>query len=346
MLCESETSLSIHVRSATELISVQTFGKQDPFFQFALNYEDKDSFLKTFTHKNAGETATWDQTFTVPLNGEPDLFVEILDEESSVDEVIGFAAIPINQVVFAEGAYLNGLFELFDTKGERAGFVNLQLAAQGFPNSRTPDFNCEPVQGQSYVHDGHCARMKSSEKKATGVTVAGGLLGVGLAIGAGFLAKKLYDDQQEEEEAQRLQEEEAQRLQEEEDAARREEEEKLQQEREEFEQERARFESEKAERYEEEANEEEANEEEDCERESRCHEHDGEECDGDHSYERRNSSSSNDDDDESAEKWDPVGTYAAGDRVKYHGQVYVCLQDHTTNPTWQPSVAHSLWQTE
>lgn len=340
MLGESETTLSIHVTSATELISVQTFGKQDPFFQFALNYEEKDNFVKTFTDKNAGENPTWNQSFTVSLHGEPDLFVEILDEESSVDEVIGFAAIPINQVVYAEGAYMNGIFKLFDTKGEPAGFVNLQLAAQGFPNSRTPDFNCEPIQGQSYVHEGHCARMKSSEKKATGVTVAGGLLGAGLAIGAGFLAKKLYDDQQEEEEAQRLQEEEAQRLQEEEEAARREEDEKRQQEREEFEEERARFEREKAERNEEEANEEEANEEEANEEEEADEEEDCERGS------RRNSSSSNDDDDESAERWDPVGTYAAGDRVKYHGQVYVCLQDHTTNPTWQPSVAHSLWQTE
>lgn len=335
MLSESETSLSIHVTSATELVSVQTFGKQDPFFQFALNYEEKDNFVKTFTHKNAGENATWNQTFNVSINGEPDLFVEILDEESSVDEVIGFAAIPINQVVYAEGAYLNGLFELFDTKGERAGLVNLQLAAQGFPNSRTPDFDSEPVQGQSYLHEGHCQRMKSSEKKATGVTIAGGLFGGALVIGAGLLAKKLYDDKQEEEEAQRVQEEEAQRIQEEEDTARREEDEKLQHEREELEQERAQFESEKAER-----------DAEDCERESCRHEYDGEECDGDHSYERRNSSSSNDEDDESAEKWNPVGTYAAGDRVKYHGQVYVCLQDHTTNPTWQPSVAHSLWQAE
>lgn len=167
--------------------------------------------------------------------------------------------------------------------------------------------------------------MKSSEKKATGVTIAGGLFGGALVIGAGLLAKKLCDDKQEEEEAQRVQEEEAQRIQEEEDTARREE----------LEQERAQFESEKAER-----------DAEDCERESHHHEHDGEECDGDHSYERRNSSSSNDEDDESAEKWNPVGTYAAGDRVKYHGQVYVCLQDHTTNPTWQPSVAHSLWQAE
>lgn len=329
----SQASLSIHVSSATELVSAQTFGKQDPFLQFSLNFEEKNEFLKTFTHKNAGENATWNQTFTISLNGEPDLFVEVLDEENTVNEVIGFAAIPINQVVHADGANMNGLFEIYNTKGERAGLLNLQLAAIGFPNSRTPDFNCEPVQGQSYVHEGHCARMKSNKKKATGVAVGGALLGGALAIGAGFLGKKLYDDQQEKSE----QEAEEQRLREEEESRRREEDEKRQHDREEFDQERARYQQEKEEFEREKANRHEGGDREereknDCDRDSDKHHH-----------RRRNSNSSDDDD---AKKWNPVGTYAPGDRVKYHGQVYMCLQGHTSNPTWQPGAAHSLWQAE
>ncbi|KAG1243303.1 hypothetical protein G6F68_015873 [Rhizopus microsporus] len=51
------------------------------------------------------------------------------------------------------------------------------------------------------------------------------------------------------------------------------------------------------------------------------------------------------DDDHSGKNWNPTGTYAAGDRVKYHGKTYVCLQGHTSNPTWTPDAAHSLWQT-
>ncbi|CAO3645949.1 unnamed protein product [Mucor hiemalis] len=338
----SQASLSIHVSSATELVSAQTFGKQDPFLQFSLNYEQKDEFLKTFTHKNAGENATWNQTFTISLNGEADLFVEVLDEESTVNEVIGFAAIPINQVVHADGANMNGLFEIYNTKGERAGLLNLQLAALGFPNSRTPDFNGEPVQGQSYVHEGHCARMKSSKKKATGVAVGGALLGGALAIGAGFLGKKLYDDRQEAEQEREQEEAEQQRLKDEEETRRREEDEKRQHDREEFDQERARYQQEKEEFEREKANkhnnnnnnnnEHEKREKKDCDRDSNKH------------HRRRNSNSS--DDDEDAKKWNPIGTYAAGDRVKYHGQVYMCLQGHTSNPTWQPGAAHSLWQAE
>ncbi|GAA5810039.1 hypothetical protein MFLAVUS_003455 [Mucor flavus] len=335
----SQASLSIHVSSATELVSAQTFGKQDPYLQFSLNYEQKNEFLKTFTHKNAGENATWNQTFTISLNGESDLYVEVLDEESTVNEVIGFCAIPINQVVHADGANVNGLFEIYNVKGERAGLLNLQLAAIGFPNSRTPNFDCEPVQCQSYVHEGHCARMKSSKKKATGVAVGGALLGGALAIGAGFLGKKLYDDRQEDEAEKQQQEEEAQRLREEEETSRREEREK-------FDQERAEFERQKSQRDEESNDrEEESNEGGNCEREEkRCHKHD--DCDGNHHRRRKSNSSSSGDDDEDAKKWNPIGTYAAGDRVKYHGQVYMCLQGHTSNPTWQPGAAHSLWQAE
>lgn len=334
----SSASLSIHVSSATELVSAQTFGKQDPYLQFSLDFNEKDSFLKTFTHKNAGENATWNQTFTISLNGESDLFVEVLDEESTVNEVIGFAAIPINQVVHAPGANMNGLFEIYDTKGEKAGLLNLQLAAIGFPNSQPPNFeDSQPVQGQSYVHEGHCARMKSSKKKATGVAVGGALLGGALAIGAGFLGKKLYDDHNEKQEEEERQEQEAQRL-------RDEEEQKRQQEREEFDQEKARYQQEKEE-YERQKNSHRGDDDENNHQEQehgRRHNDDDEECEGRH-HRRRDSNSSDEGD---AKKWNPVGTYAAGDRVKYHGQVYMCLQGHTSNPTWQPGAAHSLWQAE
>ncbi|KAI7894315.1 uncharacterized protein EV154DRAFT_98544 [Mucor mucedo] len=320
---ESQASLIIHVSSATELVSRQTFGKQDPFLQFYLDAKNKDSYLKTFTHKNAGENATWNQKFTISLNGEPNLYVEVLDEENTVNEVIGFAAIPINQVVHADGAYMNGLFQIYDVKGERAGLLNLQLAATGFPNSRTPDFG-QAVQGTSFVEEEHCARMKSSKKKSTGVAVGGAIFGGALAVGAGLLGKKLYGEHQEDKLEQEAEAAESQRLAEEEETRKREEQEKYQREREEFEREKSEFESQKQHRSE--------------EQQQEHHEVEG--------HRRRNSGSSSSDDDNDAKKWNPVGTYAPGDRVKYHNQIYMCLQGHTSNPTWQPGAAHSLWQAE
>ena len=42
--------------------------------------------------------------------------------------------------------------------------------------------------------------------------------------------------------------------------------------------------------------------------------------------------------------WSGDGTaYAAGDRVQYAGVLYKCLQAHTSQATWTPTDAPSLW---
>lgn len=35
--------------------------------------------------------------------------------------------------------------------------------------------------------------------------------------------------------------------------------------------------------------------------------------------------------------------YKTGDRVRYAGNLYKCLQDHTSQATWTPEAAPSLW---
>ena len=41
--------------------------------------------------------------------------------------------------------------------------------------------------------------------------------------------------------------------------------------------------------------------------------------------------------------WDTTKTYAVGDRVRYAGNLYRCLQPHTAQETWNPADAPSLW---
>lgn len=41
--------------------------------------------------------------------------------------------------------------------------------------------------------------------------------------------------------------------------------------------------------------------------------------------------------------WDVTKTYAVGDRVRYAGKLYRCLQPHTAQETWNPADAPSLW---
>lgn len=43
-------------------------------------------------------------------------------------------------------------------------------------------------------------------------------------------------------------------------------------------------------------------------------------------------------------EYDPNGVaYKSGDRKIYNGALYRCLQDHTSQPGWEPGVAPSLW---
>lgn len=41
--------------------------------------------------------------------------------------------------------------------------------------------------------------------------------------------------------------------------------------------------------------------------------------------------------------WNETAVYKKGDRVRYDGVLYRCLQDHTAQATWTPERAPSLW---
>ena len=41
--------------------------------------------------------------------------------------------------------------------------------------------------------------------------------------------------------------------------------------------------------------------------------------------------------------WNESASYQTGDRVRYEGTLYRCLQDHTAQADWKPSEAVSLW---
>ncbi|KAF9109469.1 hypothetical protein BGX27_007587 [Mortierella sp. AM989] len=304
-------SLSIVAHSASVLKDVEMFGKQDPYLRFSLDLSNSESFQKTFVHKNAGKNPVWNQSFNIPLSGEPDLFVEIMDEETTADAVIAFASIPINQVVHAPGGSMNGVFTVFSPDGNPNGDVNITLSVHNIPgmNFSGGSMGGSPVCGTSHINEAHQKRIKSIKKKEmasdAGMAVAGGLF----ALGVGLLANKIIGDENEEEQAREEAELEAQR-----------EHERFGQEKRRLEEERAAFE-----RSQEEFNRQ--------QQENQYHEH--------HEHHEHH-----EDQGYGGGDWDPVGSYSAGDRVSYHGREYVCLQGHTSNPTWEPTEAHSLWRAD
>ena len=112
----------------------------------------------------------------------------------TVDEVIGFAAIPIDQVVNAQGGSLYGTFDIFEINGKIAGELYLQLAVQGLPNSpqaQVSDYQQDqPVRGLSYANDVHVQRIKSLRNKVLATDVGMSAL----AVGAGLLGAKMLHD--------------------------------------------------------------------------------------------------------------------------------------------------------
>jgi hypothetical protein len=282
--------------------------------RFTLDLENPKSFQKTFVHKNAGKNPVWNQSFNIPLNGEQDLFIEIMDEETTTDAIIAFAAIPINQVIHAPGGNLNAIFPVYTPDGKQNGEVTLTLTAHNVPgqNSGYHAGHQEDARyGVSRIVDVHLKRAKSlqNKEKATdaGIAVAGGLF----ALGAGLLANKLNNDHNKEEQARKDAEAEEER------------------EREMFEKEKRRLEAEQAQfRADQDAY---KRQQEQQQQEQNQHHH-REEHHGHHGHGGR--------------EWDPVGSYSAGDRVEYHGRNYICLQGHVSNPTWEPTVANSLWRAD
>ncbi|CAO3629155.1 unnamed protein product [Cunninghamella blakesleeana] len=171
--------LTVTAVGANLLKDVDLNGTQDPYLQVTLNIEDKKSFQKTRDHEDAGLTPQWDQFFSLDYSGESLLYVEVLDKEHGVDQIIGFSAIPLNQV---QGA-VNGLFPIYDRKQEKVGTVHLVIQKESGANTTE-----NPEYLNAIVDEEHLARIEKVHKKeiagdvAAGVAIAGGIAALGFFI--------------------------------------------------------------------------------------------------------------------------------------------------------------------
>ncbi|KAF9165244.1 hypothetical protein DFQ27_008864 [Actinomortierella ambigua] len=351
-------TLSLTVHGAQNLDSVEMIGKQDPYFRFSLNYNDAKSFQKTFVHKDGGKNPTWNQTFNVTLNGEPEIYIEIMDDETTVDAPIAFAAIPISQAVYASGGSLNGTFDVYTPKGKQTGQVTLTLAVHNVPGQNTGAINQASVHGTSHINEGHQKRIQSLKSKEAGADVATtGLAGIA-AVGAGLLINKYMNDKEKEEKAKKEAEAAAQAERERFDAERK----KFEQDREafalqqqhqqqQFQQQQQQFQQQSSHggSYQEShSSSSHKGYKEHKEYKDKKHYKKDKKHGGNRSGSDSDSDSGSDSDGsykkKDKKKWNPTGSYSSGDKIKFDGRKYVCLQAHTSNPTWRPDSAHSLWK--
>jgi hypothetical protein len=358
-MMQGQPTLSVTAHGAQNLQDVETIGKQDPYVQFSTDFQNAKSFQKTYVHKDAGKTPTWNQSFTFTLAGEPELFVEIMDQETTADAVIAFAAIPINQVVHAPGGTFNGIFDVYTPSGKTQGEINLTLTAHNVPGQNTTPANpsAQPVKGTSHISELHQKRVKSLANKEKAADVGTAAFGGLLAVGAGLLANKFVNDNKKEEEAKK----EAERAA----AAERErfdtEKKQLEAQRLQFEQQQHQAQSQQQQHVQGQGQQgyggQSHNQPQDH------HQGGGHHDQGKHKKDKKDkkskhhgsgsdSDSSDSDSDSDSDKkkkkgkkWDAHGRhYSAGDKVKYDGDKYVCLQGHNSQSDWAPTAAHSLWR--
>jgi len=184
-------TLKITVHEASKLEDVERFGKNDPYVQVSLNFKDKKSYQKTKTIDNAGKEAAWNQTLTLENydpQQQPELYVEIFDEETGPDEPIAFAAVPLHQVLSAQGHAIRGRFDLFNDDGKLKGEILLTIVviAPGQTEGHRPT---SEIRGQSQIVTEHLNHIKSLERLEKGADAAK----IALVAGALFGAKAVHD---------------------------------------------------------------------------------------------------------------------------------------------------------
>ncbi|KAG0052049.1 hypothetical protein BGZ83_003033 [Gryganskiella cystojenkinii] len=203
-----DASLKITVHSADHLEDVEHFGKNDPYARFSFDFKNDKSFQKTSVKKNAGKAAVWNETVTLEhLKPEyQELYVEVMDDEKTVDAPIGFCAIPLRQVLEAPGLIRTAYFDLYSTDGKQKGTISLTLAVAqaGQPMAAAEHISGRAsIQGQSMIVAAHHLRvkgLKNKEKVADGTGLA--LAGMA-AIGAKYLLDQHKDGKKAEEAAKK-----------------------------------------------------------------------------------------------------------------------------------------------
>ncbi|KAF9128276.1 hypothetical protein BGX30_014397 [Mortierella sp. GBA39] len=197
-------TLKVTIHQAEHLEDVERFGKNDPYARVSLTVDGKYP-AKTQTVKNAGKEVAWNKTVEVADYNPQEhdtLYLEILDEETGIDEPIAFTAIPLHQVLSAQGHAIRGRFELHNVKGHKKGevLVSIVVISPGQTEGAHPQ---SEIRGEVRLDSAQQARINSLSRKEKAGDVGTAALLIGAAIGAKALhdshkdAKKVSHDQQE-----------------------------------------------------------------------------------------------------------------------------------------------------
>jgi hypothetical protein len=202
-------TLKVTIHQAEHLEDVERLGKNDPYARVSLTVEGKYP-AKTQTVKNAGKEVAWNKTVEVADYNPQEhdtLYLEILDEETGFDEPIAFTAIPLHQVLSAQGHAIRGRFGLHTVGGKSKGevLVSIVVISPGQTEGAHPQTE---IRGEVRLDSAQQKRINSLSRKEKAGDLGTAALLIGAVVGAKAIhdgqkdAKKVAHDQQEQAKAE------------------------------------------------------------------------------------------------------------------------------------------------
>ncbi|KAF9112573.1 hypothetical protein BGX27_003164 [Mortierella sp. AM989] len=159
-------SLQIIAHGAEDLEDVERMGKNDPYVRFSFDFKDKNSFQRSKSIKNAGKNVEWNETFILEnYNPNQTLFVEVIDNEATIDQPISFTDIPLSQLSQAPDQTLKGRFDLYRTSDKPKGAISLTLIVLNAGESQRSATSAHEVRGTTQVVVDHQKAFKSAINK-------------------------------------------------------------------------------------------------------------------------------------------------------------------------------------
>ncbi|KAI8355833.1 hypothetical protein B0O80DRAFT_32964 [Mortierella sp. GBAus27b] len=158
-----QLSFQIHARHACALED-EWIGANELYSRFALELSKNPSSKSTLFKKSDRNTVEWDEVIVFedfnPIQHEK-LYIEVFSRTGAVDKLVGFAAIPTNQISDLLKGTFKGKFDLFDFQGKVTATVSLTIGIVDSANA-TNLLSCEDVEdnGVSVAESDHQERIK------------------------------------------------------------------------------------------------------------------------------------------------------------------------------------------
>ncbi|KAG0270087.1 hypothetical protein DFQ27_000745 [Actinomortierella ambigua] len=182
--------LDVTIHSAIGLDDVDKSGKNDPY---VVVYTDLKNIKGTGGRTRAlsgTKKPVWNETLSLEDidNNTRYLYVDIMDKETTVDEPIGFAAIPLDQVTHATNHRFDGTFQVYTYKGKAKGTIDITLIMRerGQPQQNVDSSHCNFRDGVTVIDEAHKSHIKSLDRMENLADV----LQVAAAVGGLFAASK------------------------------------------------------------------------------------------------------------------------------------------------------------